>query len=29
MLEEGFFCAFKINIKYISADVNLSKVITL
>ena len=28
MLEEGLFCNFKINIEYISIDVNLSKVVT-
>ena len=28
MLEEGLFCTFKINIEYISIDVNLSKVVT-
>ena len=29
MLEEGLFCTFKIDIEYISVEVNLSKVITL
>ena len=29
MLEEVLLCTFKINIEYISVDVNLSKVITL
>ena len=29
MLEESLFCTFKINIKYISVDDDLSKVITL
>ena len=28
MLEEVLLCTFKINIEYISVDVNLSKVIT-
>ena len=29
MLEEVLLCTFKINIEYISVDVNLSKVITV
>ena len=29
MLEEGLFLIFKINIEYISVNVNLSKVTTL
>ena len=29
MLEEGLSCTFKINIEYISVDINLSKVAAL
>ena len=29
MIDEGLFCTFKINMEYISIEVNLSEVITL